>query len=85
MADDIGLVNGSFTATFTGTFNYTGPASAHVGANNVPVGGNFLFEDAHVEWIIYTRSYSTIGPTASGVAAGNSYFLYPIKYGKGPW
>jgi hypothetical protein len=52
----------------------------------VPLGGNFLFEDAHVEWISFKigplGSYPTIAPAASGTAAGNTYFLYR---GNGPW
>jgi hypothetical protein len=92
MADDIELINNnngkpsSWTAIFTGAFNYTGPASAHAGPGNVPVGGQFQFEDSHVEWIKFVigplGSYPAIGPAASGVTAGNTYFLYPVSYGK---
>jgi prepilin-type N-terminal cleavage/methylation domain-containing protein len=89
MADDIELNNGSFTANFTGVFNYTGPSSAHAGHGNVPLGGNFLFEDGHVEWIKFVHdslgSYPAIAPAAVGQAPGNTYFLYPVKNGKGPW
>lgn len=89
MADDIELNTGSWFAkpplTAPG-FSYSGPVSAHVGNNGVPLGGNFLFEDAHVEWIKFVigplGSYPAIGPAASGLAAGNTYFLYPVSYGK---
>jgi prepilin-type N-terminal cleavage/methylation domain-containing protein len=89
MADDIELNSGSWFAkpplTAPG-FSYSGPVSAHVSDSGVPLGGNFLFEDSHVEWIKFVigplGSYPAIGPAASGVAAGNTYFLYPVSYGK---
>jgi prepilin-type N-terminal cleavage/methylation domain-containing protein len=92
MADDTELNTGSWYANPPLTapgFSYSGPVSAHVGNNGVPLGGNFLFEDAHVEWIKFVvgplGSYPAIAPAASGVAAGNTYFLYPVANGKGPW
>ena len=92
MADDIELNTGSWFANPPLTapgFSFSGPVSAHVGNNGKPVGGNFLFEDAHVEWINFIfgplGSYPAIGPAASGVAAGNTYFLYVVDNGKGPW
>jgi len=95
MADDMELINNndgkpsSWTAIFTGAFSYTGPSSAHAGGNGKPMGGNFLFEDAHVEWVNFIfgpgGTYPTIGPAASGTAAGNTYFLYVVDNGKGPW
>jgi prepilin-type N-terminal cleavage/methylation domain-containing protein len=92
MADDIELNTGHWTAdpplTAPG-YSYSGPVSAHVANNGIPLGGYFLFEDAHVEWIPFSigplASYPDIAPSASGVATGNTYFLYPVKYGKGPW
>jgi prepilin-type N-terminal cleavage/methylation domain-containing protein len=95
MADDMELINNndgkpsSWTAIFTGAFNYTGPSSAHAGANGKPLGGDFLFEDAHVGWVNFVfgplGSFPTIGPAASGTTAGNTYFLYVVDNGKGPW
>ena len=92
MADDTELNTGSWNASPPLTapgFSYSGPVSAHVGSGGVPSGGNFLFEDAHVEWIKFVLgplgSYPTIAPAASGIAQGNTYFLYPVSYGKGPW
>jgi len=92
MADDIELNTGSWNANpplMAPGFSYSGPVSAHVGPGGVPLGGDFLFEDAHVEWIKFIvgplGSYPTIAPAASGLAAGNSYFLYPVNFGKGPW
>jgi prepilin-type N-terminal cleavage/methylation domain-containing protein len=92
MADDIELNTGSWFANPPLTapgFSYSGPVSSHVASSGVPLGGNFLFEDAHVEWIKFVigplGSYPNIGPGASGIAAGNTYFLYPVANGKGPW
>ena len=89
MADDIELNGGSWNANPPLTapgFSYSGPVSSHVGSGGVPLGGQFQFEDAHVEWIKFVRgpggSYPIIGPAASGVAGGNTYFLYPVSYGK---
>jgi hypothetical protein len=30
-------------------------------------------------------SYPAIAPAALGQAPGNTYFLYPVQNGKGPW
>jgi hypothetical protein len=84
MSDDMEIVDGAWTKTVAGA---TLPTSAHVVKNNLPQGGNFLYEDAHVEWVKYTSDYSTIGPAAtlSGNGGPNTWFLYPVKGGKGPW
>jgi len=95
MADDIEIIQNNdgkppgWTAVFTGAFNYIGPASSHAGNGNIPRGGNFLFEDSHVEWIKFVmgpgNTFPTISQAASGAVAGNIYFLYPVQCGKGPW
>ena len=88
MADDIELEGGSWFANPTLTapgYTYTGPVSAHVKSGGEPRGGNFLFEDGHVEWVKFVRgpggTYPTIGPAAQGKAAANNYFLYVVQYG----
>jgi prepilin-type N-terminal cleavage/methylation domain-containing protein len=93
MADDIELNTGSWNANPPLTapgFSYNGPVSSHVNPGGVPLGGYFQFEDAHIEWIKFVidppfPTFSTIGQACVGVAAGNTYFLYPVSYGKGPW
>jgi hypothetical protein len=92
MADDLELNTGSWYAKpplSAPGFSYAGPVSSHVGPGGVPLGGNFLFEDAHVTWIKFglgpLGSFPYIAPAASGTAAGNTYFLYPVATGKGPW
>jgi prepilin-type N-terminal cleavage/methylation domain-containing protein len=87
MSDDIELLNGKWIVNVAGIPPM--PSSAHAGPGSVPLGGNFLYEDAHVEWIKFVigplGSYPIIAPAASGKSGGNTYFIYPIQYGKGPW
>jgi prepilin-type processing-associated H-X9-DG protein len=97
MADDIEQQGGSWSANppiSAGSYSYSGPVSAHVGNTGVPQGGNFLFEDGHVEWIklaigpasgVPTTQYPTISKAAAGSNPVNIYFLYPVQYGTGPW
>lgn len=92
MTDDIELNGGSWLANPPLTapgYSYSGPVSAHFNNNGTPQGGNFLHEDGHVEWIKFVfgslGSYPAIAPAASGATAGNTYFLYPVANGKGPW
>jgi prepilin-type N-terminal cleavage/methylation domain-containing protein len=65
------------------------PDSAHPGARNVPVGGNFLFEDARVEWKKFNEANPAgsidVGSTGNGPAG--TYFDYyrPADLGTGPW
>ncbi|HEX9045692.1 MAG TPA: prepilin-type N-terminal cleavage/methylation domain-containing protein [Verrucomicrobiae bacterium] len=85
MADDIEMVDGVWTKNVGGA---TASTSAHANRSNIAAGGNFLFEDAHVEWIKFDfGTYNIIGPVASigGNGGPNTWFLYPVKYGKGPW
>jgi prepilin-type N-terminal cleavage/methylation domain-containing protein len=69
------------------------PISSHVGGGMVPVGGNFLYEDGHVEWLNF-RSQSPGTPAAaptSQIQLGfeNSdvhyYYMWPKGLGTGPW
>jgi prepilin-type N-terminal cleavage/methylation domain-containing protein len=83
MADCIELVNGKPVTTINiGGFKYTGPTSSHIGKNNISDGGNFLFEDSHVEWIKFKGDTKQIAPAASGApGSGNIYYLRPVMYG----
>ncbi len=92
MADDIELEGGKWYANPPLTapgYSYSGPVSAHVNNGGRPQGGNFQFEDSHVEWIKFVigslGSYPNIAPGAIGVASANTYFLYTVQYGAGPW
>ena len=63
--------------------SYSGPSSSHPGAAGVPSGGNFLFEDGHVEWLRFNGRTNSIAPGAqSGVGL---YYCKPSRIGDGPW
>jgi prepilin-type N-terminal cleavage/methylation domain-containing protein len=62
---------------------YNGPSSNHPGPNGVPVGGNFVFEDGHVDWLKFNGNTNNLAPAAqSGVGL---YYAKPVKTGNGPW
>jgi prepilin-type N-terminal cleavage/methylation domain-containing protein len=65
------------------SIGYNGPSSSHPGPGGVPVGGNFLFEDSHVDWIRFGGNTNNVAPAArSGVGL---YYCKPVKIGNGPW
>jgi hypothetical protein len=73
-------------------YAYTGPASAHFNKGGVPQGGNFLFEDGHVDWIKFAGPATAAGahpfiePGAhSSFDSTYVYFLKPVANGSGPW
>jgi prepilin-type N-terminal cleavage/methylation domain-containing protein len=69
---------------FSGTFSYNGPGASHAGKKSgVPTGGNFLYEDGHVDWVKFNGDTSQIGMSAtSGL---NGWYDAPVIIGKGPW
>jgi hypothetical protein len=94
MCDDMESQGGSWNANpplVAGSYSYSGPVSAHVNKGGVPQGGNFLFEDGHVEWIKFAGpataagAHPFIAPGANGSVAGFVYFLKPVANGSGPW
>jgi hypothetical protein len=65
------------------SINYSGPSSSHPGTGGVPTGGNFLYEDGHVEWTKFSGNTNKIAPGAqSGVGL---YYCKPVSIGNGPW
>jgi prepilin-type N-terminal cleavage/methylation domain-containing protein/prepilin-type processing-associated H-X9-DG protein len=66
--------------TFTGV-----DLSVHRGKGNVPGGGNFLFEDGHVEW--HKFSFGNPAGTIDMGVQGQSWTVYlrPAELTKGPW
>jgi prepilin-type N-terminal cleavage/methylation domain-containing protein len=83
MADSIETVNGSWNQNFTGAFSYSGPGSNHAGSAGVPTGGNFLFEDGHVEWVKFNGNVNSIAKSADN--SGSGYYDAPVYLGFGPW
>ncbi len=65
------------------SIKYSGPSSNHPGPGGVPTGGNFLFEDGHVEWITFNGNTNKIAPAARSTPG--LYFCKPVKIGNGPW
>jgi prepilin-type N-terminal cleavage/methylation domain-containing protein len=65
------------------------PDSNHPGARNVPMGGNFLFEDAHVEWRRFSEANPAgtidVGSTGIGPAGIYTDYYRPSDIDKGPW
>jgi prepilin-type N-terminal cleavage/methylation domain-containing protein len=65
------------------------PDSTHPGAHNVPVGGNFLFEDARVEWRKFNEANPAgtidVGSTGNGPAGTYTDYYRPAELDKGPW
>jgi prepilin-type N-terminal cleavage/methylation domain-containing protein len=65
------------------SIGYSGPASSHPGPSGMPTGGNFLFEDGHVDWIRFNGSTNIIAPAAQ--SAEGLYYCKPVRIGNGPW
>jgi prepilin-type N-terminal cleavage/methylation domain-containing protein len=86
MADPIesgGIAGQPYWLISLPSINYSGPSSSHPGPKGVPTGGNFLFEDGHVEWIKFAGNTNRISPGAqSGVGL---YYVKPVAIGNGPW
>ena len=65
------------------------PDSCHAGNGAVPMGGNFLFEDGHVEWrkFIEGNPAGSIDAGSTGPGALGTYTNYyrPADIDKGPW
>lgn len=68
------------TLTWFVTDSVTGqtlPSACHIGSGGIPEGGNFLFEDGHVEW----RKFNVANPRATidlGANVGTWQFFYKI-------
>jgi hypothetical protein len=65
------------------------PDSNHPDARYVPMGGNFLFEDARVEWRKFSEANpaGTIDVGSTGIGPAGTYTDYyrPSDLDKGPW
>jgi prepilin-type N-terminal cleavage/methylation domain-containing protein len=80
---NIGNPNSWTVSWSAGSFSYSGPGSNHAGKGGIPYGGNFLFEDGHVEWVKFNGDVNLIA--ASGYQSGQGWFDAPVYIGTGPW
>ena len=88
MADAIETSGGAnpWNISFSGVFNYNGPVSNHAGKGGVSTGGNFLYEDGHVDWIKFNGAANVIAKTAVNYSDNSaSYYDAPVAIGSGPW
>lgn len=89
------IVGGSY-GSWTDNLNGPVPSSNHAGNGNLPSGGNYLYEDGHVEWL----KFKWLGPSrgqANGSliglgcqmpgGGGETYLEYfkPTSLELGPW
>jgi len=64
---------------------YKGADSNHAGNSGIPIGGNFLYEDGHVEWTKFGGNQNLIAKSAINIAVQDWYFDAPLSIGTGPW
>ena len=84
LGDSIETANGSwFQSLNQGTYSYNGPGSNHAGNGGLPIGGNFVYEDGHVDWVKFNGNTNFIGIAANN--GGSCYYDAPIAVGTGPW
>jgi prepilin-type N-terminal cleavage/methylation domain-containing protein/prepilin-type processing-associated H-X9-DG protein len=84
MADSIETQSGSWTISLSlGGYNYSGPGANHAGTGGVPIGGNFLYQDGHVEWVRFYGNTKLIAVSAINGTSG--YYDAPTAIGMGPW
>ena len=86
MIDKIQQYNGAWVTTIGGQ---TVPLSNHGGSGNIPSGGNFLYEDAHVEWRNFKMGNGAPVPSSQiqpgGTLSGWVVYYKPSDLDIGPW
>ncbi|MEI6075058.1 MAG: prepilin-type N-terminal cleavage/methylation domain-containing protein [Verrucomicrobiota bacterium] len=88
MIDKIQTSSGGWLQAVSGQ---TLPTSNHAGSGNIPSGGNFLYEDAHVEWRKFVAGSgnggaATLSPIQPGGTVGGWLSFYkPMDLDIGPW
>jgi prepilin-type N-terminal cleavage/methylation domain-containing protein len=84
VCDSIETANGSWFQSFSAaSYSYSGPGANHPGTGGVPIGGNFLYEDGHVDWVKFNGKTNTIAIVALNGTSG--YYDAPAAIGTGPW
>ena len=86
MADNVKQYNGAWVVPVGAQ---TVPASNHPGSGNIPSGGNFLYEDAHVEWRKFVAGNGASAPSSQiqpgGTVGGWVVYYKPSDLDIGPW
>lgn len=79
----------SSTGWYDSPYGTLYPDSCHTGPGGVPIGGNFLFEDGHVEWrkFMENNPSGTIDKASTGPGSTGTYTDYYrlSELGPGPW
>jgi prepilin-type N-terminal cleavage/methylation domain-containing protein len=84
VCDSIETQSGSWIMSFSlDGFNFNGPAANHAGKGGAPFGGNYLYEDGHVEWVKFDGNKNYI--TVSALNGTSGYYDVPVAIGTGPW
>jgi prepilin-type N-terminal cleavage/methylation domain-containing protein len=84
VCDSIETANGSWFQSYSAPgYNYNGPGANHPGKAGVPIGGNYLYEDGHVDWIKFNGNTNVIAIAALNGTSG--YYDAPVLIGTGPW
>ena len=86
MTDKMQQYSGAWSQVVSGQ---TLPTSNHPGSGNIPSGGNFLYEDAHVEWRNFKAGNGAPSP-ASQIQPGGTVGAFVVYYqpsdlDAGPW
>jgi prepilin-type N-terminal cleavage/methylation domain-containing protein len=96
MMDKIHEIVGGAYGSWTDNLNGPVPSSSHYGGGNVPTGGNYLYEDGHVEWLKFKWSGPSKGAAKGSLiglgcqmpgGGGETYLEYfkPTSLEFGPW
>jgi prepilin-type N-terminal cleavage/methylation domain-containing protein len=95
MMDKLHEVVGGSLGSWTDNLDGPVPSSNHAGGGNVPSGGNYLYDDGHVDWLKFAWKGPAKGATAISqiqlgceLAGGNGTYLeyfQPSGLGLGPW
>jgi len=79
------IISKAIPGGFGGGTTYNGPGANHAGNAGVPTGGNFLYEDGHVNWVKFDGTSAYITPTVNLNGTAETYWDSPTSLGAGPW
>jgi prepilin-type N-terminal cleavage/methylation domain-containing protein len=95
MMDKLHEIAGGSYGSWTDNLNGPVPSSNHAGNGNLPSGGNYLYEDSHVDWLNFKWNGPALGAAGASdiqlgcvLPGGNGNYLeyfQPTGLGFGPW